>query len=565
MTEIDSLESLRSIFDDYNAVRAAVASSRQIEESAAGRIASYRAAAFRDALLASDGPIGCYYWDIDDAVEVRLVNRGICPRRITDIRAALLSGSHSQPWLDHISEAELSGPICVPYIIDFEKRNTWQDELLSTGNLRIPSPYGSGMAQFGSSFVTSGVYGATILELTDDEGNVFFVTAEGHARQIGNIYLPDIDVIISFSDRTLEGEPDIVEARLAKDRCSIASLVIMRAARSYKAHNANLKDIRHRRGLVTLLIPNQDNFAHLLWNTLAGIERFILLDLIQYVHETAGDAILSLGDIRDLFPELKPKPIRDKKLGFSDCIFLGEGPHSKHVLIMPGSSFAPSRTRRRVLHVAQASILHDPAPIESRCGRPLIWIGIRANDRMWIDQERGVADYMNRLWSLYPSAEFLLEGFTTVSNAKGVKDISPVWQAVTEELERVAGEIILRSDRPNQVRSMIGWRLLDVIAIAPKVDLHVTPLGTAHHKVAWFSDVPGVLYAPESWSVMPLELIPGIWQADKQPRPTFLTGKIIHRQGISVRAPRTFAENFSLDVDNLFKISLELLSSRLLQ
>jgi hypothetical protein len=141
--------------------------------------------------------------------------------------------------------------------------------------------------------------------------------------------------------------------------------------------------------------------------------------------------------------------------------------------------------------------------------------------------------------------------------------LPPDWAEVLARLKALAAAIAARADRPGQVLDLMGQPITEVIRWAPEVDFHLTPLGTAHHKVAWFSRAPGLIYAPESWAGTAPHLLPGIWQADEVPEPVLALGRIeAAAEGVRVREPRPMAENFTLDPDRLAETTLAALRAR---
>lgn len=321
---------------------------------------------------------------------------------------------------------------------------------------------------------------------------------------------------------------------------------------------ATRPDPRARRRVV-LQMTVAENFAHHVWNFYPGIERLIDHGLAGNVTEvrTAGTGFF--GTFEDLFPEFSAarvvdeprRPLRDPY------------PFSReHLVLSVGGYFIRrslvDRIRRRMVQADPAPGYPQPPP--ARDG-PVVWVGLRVRSRAWADQEREAARFVDALHRRYPRALVLLDGY---SYPVGTDLVSDRWRASIEELHAVARAIRGDVRRPDQVVDLVGSTLREAVLWAEATDVYVAPNGTSQHKVGWFSDAPGVVYAPPSLGDVLPELRPGAREAEGRPVPVTLLGEPVgegeRRRHDDVRP---HLDNLRIDRRQLLATVCELLDSRL--
>lgn len=120
---------------------------------------------------------------------------------------------------------------------------------------------------------------------------------------------------------------------------------------------------------------------------------------------------------------------------------------------------------------------------------PLIWIGISAEKRTWIEQEEGFSNIISRLKIDYPKLGVIVDGRTSTLR-RTAADISNIHKE----------EIIFNNIRENimgtSIFSSIGLLSDEKIYLAGLCDYFITPYATDSMYPSRICGKPGVVYAP---------------------------------------------------------------------
>lgn len=317
------------------------------------------------------------------------------------------------------------------------------------------------------------------------------------------------------------------------------------------------------RRTVVLQMTVAENFAHHAWNFYPGVERLIEHGIADNVAEVRTAGTQFFGSFEELFPEFAGARIVDEpRHGLRDPYPFSH----EHLVVSVGGYFIRrslvDRIRDRVARAAPTPGYAQPSWSGDEAGRPpVIWLGLRVRSRAWADQEHEAARFIDALHLRYPGALVLLDGYSyPLSNDL----VSEQWQSSIDELHAVARTIKGNVRRGDQVVDLVGSSLREAVLWAEATDVYVAPNGTSQHKVGWFSDAPGVVYAPQSLGAVPLERRPGAREAEGRPVPVTVLGEAVG-EGERRRANdvRPHLENLRIDQRQLLATVCELLDSRL--
>lgn len=314
---------------------------------------------------------------------------------------------------------------------------------------------------------------------------------------------------------------------------------------------------------VVLQMTIPENFAHHVWNFYPGVERLIDHRVAGNVAEVRTAGTRFFGPFEELFPEFSGARIVDEpRRGVRDPYPFSH----EHLVVSVGGYFIRrslvERIRERVAREEPTSGFPQPpsAAGETLPG-PVVWIGLRVRSRAWADQEHEVARFVDGLHLRYPRALILLDGYSyPVSNDL----VSAQWRSSIDELHAVARAIKANSRRGDQVVDLVGSTLREAVLWAEATDVYIAPNGTSQHKIGWFSDAPGVVYAPVSLGDLPPELRPGALESEGRPVPSTILGEPVgagERRGRNDARPHL--ENLRIDRVQLLERVCELLDSRL--
>lgn len=535
----------------YRSLRLSLARSCPVDLAAAAVLVKVDPRVIAEAVAASGGAWRGSVRRPAPEVARLLAEDGMQTDALIRLHDALRDPPLVAPWLRHLRSCSFAAPGDAEKVIHHERDTYYQDTILASGRLSGPDPFGGAESACFDSFSASGRAGGTFYGMRGAGGRTLILVAAGHSKRLFGIWLPGCDLFLDLAPRAGGTAADPFAAQTG-------AIIIRRLAARAAEYNSALTPASASGGRVARVLPIRSNlnFAHMIFNTYTGLERAAFLGLsgeIDAIHELGAGV---LGPVGELFPDLAAKVVAPRgNMGLFD-------PHPfspAHILVHPGGYFASAGLRRRIAAIARNRRGGAPVPQ----GRPLIWIGLRMNDRIWMDQEEAVPRYMNAIWRTHPAATFLLEGFSIPDTAvPRTEALAPAWGEVLTRLQALTQGIAARAERPQQIIDLMGQPITEVLRWAPQVDFHLTPLGTAHHKVAWFSRAPGLIYAPESWAGTAPHMLPGVWQADDVPAPVLALGRIAEAEGVRVRPPRPLAENFILDPDELADATLAALCTR---
>jgi hypothetical protein len=219
-------------------------------------------------------------------------------------------------------------------------------------------------------------------------------------------------------------------------------------------------------------IVGNNTYGHMVWVTLTGLQFAAENGLLDRVAE-----VVELDNyffpVQPVFPELADKPTTRFRAGedvaaFQHCVRRGLLPiHFTDALF----------TEPLVGRIRRAAAEHaSPAGhVPGQLVRPLIYINIRAHNKIWLDQGRGYAGLLNAVRDRYGRATAFLDGM-------------PDCQAIADEIR--AGthpEVELQAGLNATFYDKVNW--------AFACDAYVCPVGSSLSLVQWIADKPGVAHA----------------------------------------------------------------------
>ncbi len=404
--------------------------------------------------------------------------------------------------------------------------------------LRVNDPHtGRETAPFDSVVVQ----GRTIYSFGDRELSML-ITA-GESKRLAGLLLAGANVVV---DLGAELERYFTGHRLA----AILSTMLRRVARMSDHYAAAITcDLAHDAPRsVAVVVGSAQNFAHHLWNYYPGLERITEEGLTEQVDEIRVAGTEFYGPITHLFPEFADTPVvRDEPGGLRDPHPFSPG----HLLVQPGGVFVRGSLRARVVAAMRRLPPQQdtsPGPEPSHvAAAPIVWIGLRVGSRSWIGQDEILPRIIDRVHDLWPDALTVLDGY---SFPVGRDDISDQWAPQIALLAGLAETIRGRVRRPDRVLSLVGNTLRESVLWASRAHAYLTPLGTSQHKVGWFTDAPGVVYAPPSLETVDAYRRPGSWESEGSTVPVYVFGS--PREGTERRSltdARRHLDNIALDAD----------------
>jgi hypothetical protein len=321
----------------------------------------------------------------------------------------------------------------------------------------------------------------------------FYLLAHGHAGRLCSVYLPDEDQLLDLCVDKVPGLPrwPSVKAQLA------------RALLTYADRNRTRPSPARRSGAkLTLRVGGAKNFAHVLCNYYGGLAREAELGTLS-----SAETVLLLGSeffgpLAELFPEIESAAITQRARGGT----VGRHIDNPNQLLIPlGSTLLWPGVIARVATRAHA-LRDDPLVAEllerMRACPIRLYVALRVGDKSWVDAAEQLPLLIDRLLNRHPNACVMLDGFSVPS---GVDYATAKWTELRELIDTVRSRVA----EPGRVLDLMGLDLLRSIAVLRSATCYLCPAGTAHHKIEWFTDIPGIVYVSEQLMRRGQDNLPG--------------------------------------------------------
>jgi hypothetical protein len=451
----------------------------------------------------------------------------------------------AEGWQGAMAAARFPSPEARERVAAAEGGCGWIDRTLADGRLVVADPLDGREIAACDGIVA---YGRGLYLFRGVEP--FFLLTGDYWNAPQGFYLPRRNLILSFG-----GERRLV---LQPDRLS-------NILRAYLVRRAVPRAAERTEPGFTLFLPPTDNFAHQLWNFQTGIERAVRLGGLGRVAAVRFTGTEFFGPLAEIFPELGTIPVERPK---RDHV-VDPAPHDPTRLPLPSAGFfIPRSLTDRILGVMRRRPRGrpdavEPADLPRGPDAPVVWLGLRTRGRAWVGQEEGFAAIMRHVAARAPGAVFLLDGF---SYPVGIDECTAGWADAIALLRQVAERIRAASPDPARVVNMVGNTLRESVLWAAETDAYLTPYGSTQHKVGWFTDAPGLVYAPPAIEPRQVNRSAGWTAAEISTVPTLVYGRPVagHDDGVGpAREARASTVNLELDAADLATRLWALLEARM--
>jgi hypothetical protein len=244
------------------------------------------------------------------------------------------------------------------------------------------------------------------------------------------------------------------------------------------------------------LIIGHINFAHHLWNELAGLERWL-----SQTRVSAGTSFEiyplfePLGRIDDILPALRDMKInRDaapKTFRFHRTIFT-----------RIGSTKVTSEIGAAVLQAAEKSPRLPKALTVARKNFPTFWVTARLENRTCENQTEFLIALFARLGAIYPHSHILVDGFSWPDDfaSNRYSQVRKIFAARASKINDYIEALIAKavSNENRNVINVSGLTIPQAILLAGSANFYVTHAGSVQHKIGWLHCVPGYIHTCRS-------------------------------------------------------------------
>ncbi|MBW3558321.1 MAG: hypothetical protein KY449_00930 [Proteobacteria bacterium] len=211
------------------------------------------------------------------------------------------------------------------------------------------------------------------------------------------------------------------------------------------------------------------NLGHHFWNDLGGIETALRAGVAPQTLEVV-QAPSPFMDVCSVFPEIPER--RVTRLSTAEAVFghcLREGLTPVRLTGAQVTATLAERVRRAAAEWGQGA--RPPADVP----RPLIWVNLRAHNKVWVSQAEGYAELLNTLQTELGTVSAYLDG--------------------TPDCAGIAAELRARLRPEVTVFEGLDVSLYDSLNWAFAVDAYVVTIGSGLALVTWLADKPGVAHS----------------------------------------------------------------------
>ena len=424
----------------------------------------------------------------------------------------------SPEWAAYLDQAAFASPEAARIVRLDESFTAFQDRIVRDREFAMIDPFNGGAADL---FDSVKIHDRQVFSFRGT-GLVTFHTG-GNMNFALFLYLVRSNILLLVDSPDARSKQNFYSADIYVSE--VQAIWLARAARNHAALLHSAGEARAARGSARRIVAihgRAENPAHHIWNYLPPFERLALAGTMAHLDTFVPPPTLYFGPLAGLFPELAS--VGD--LTMAEAAAIDPCPFSPHAIALQlGGSFIPrtlvARVRGWAARQAPAGGPDGIARLSHR--RPIIWIGLRVGDKMWINQTAGLAQVIDLVVPLYPGALFVLDGFSLPDHAATVPE---KWHAAVLALQEIAAEVRRRTAHAGAVHSLVGNLLSESVLWAAAADVYLTPIGSSQHKVGWYGSAPGLVYTSTNLVKTAPEGRQGSWEAEGSAVPRFLIGAI---------------------------------------
>jgi len=278
------------------------------------------------------------------------------------------------------------------------------------------------------------------------------------------------------------------------------------------------------------IVLYHSHFAHHIWNELSAIEKRIStknhLDIDTIYYES-----LPIGNLESIFPSLKKSKIRMKqkdlnknryKIGESSIIYPLKSAVISSNLVFRLKNHFNSNTSTKVL---------DKINLAKKAYKQVVWISVRTINRSFYLGGRGFSKFLKFLDKKEEETLVIIDGFSKPFkvDTKSSKAFIINIEREKKITQRFLDSLVLNNIK---IKNLIGKSIIEVFSWSKIATYYITHLGTLHHKINWFYDIPGVVHAEQNMFKSKLRNLPGFNEVDNVHLPFIAVGSKIDSESI---------------------------------
>ena len=362
-----------------------------------------------------------------------------------------------------------------------DKVTAFHDEWISAKSAIIKSPFSNRhLSPIKSNCYYIDTYHCILYQYMDTK-KFFLIVGDYWFEKIG-LYIPKDNMIILHRETTID----------LKEMLGVYSL--RNLINKSKSLRANCK---------LSIVLYHDHIAHHIMNELNGIQSLIDNGLIKNIDQIFY-CNLPYGNIEEIFHEIPidkfTKVTREKlntKITEDNSFIL---PYQK-VKINDKIITRLKLYQRKKL---SGESLHE-MNVKDQHYNIKLWISIRSGNRILSNKIEILEKIINELKKKGKSVLLIIDGYSEPFELSNRED-GQYQKIIAQEKDVIKN---LKNIGVDYV-DLVGSPIKEVLTWAEVANCYFCHTGTLHHKISWFSDIPGLVHSNEHFSSLPEELLPGM-------------------------------------------------------
>ena len=347
------------------------------------------------------------------------------------------------------------------------ERLEFQQSIVETGYIYCVCPFTGKILRSNQSFYNISLVPLFWYRFVSKE--VFYLLVGESYGNKRAIYIPKLELIITFDS--------VSNYFHAINQLKTNFVRYWRDVQSYVENNR--KD-------VACVLGIHNNIGHYLWNELTGIEYLAENEILDKINSFI---VLphEFFNFSCIFPEIPAhKIIRiDQKESVFKMLLA-----NNYCAVFIGEVYIREKLVKRICSAAIKQCLPTifSEVYQAKKHFPLIWIGIRANHRVWVSQVEGIVNILKTLALTYPNLGVIFDGWS-----RSDRDDPEAASMIKKELA-LAEEIIAQLPANLKTYSLIGAPSYEKVVWAQGIDLYICPAASTNLFVTWIANKVGVIH-----------------------------------------------------------------------
>jgi hypothetical protein len=343
--------------------------------------------------------------------------------------------------------------------------------------MHVPDPTTNRMTPHKYTFIPyQHRFRLSVFKVFGEYNDVFVLVFAGATGRVTHLILPKMELVIY--DLDLGGAQYSIEI----------------FNNFLKSNSTKLSRPSHPNGRVGV-VDMLSNYAHQLMNYLSGIQRLLDSDIASNLDEIWISGVEFFGPTENIFPELKEK-IKHKL--WSNMPSELERRNLEAFKI--NSNIFTRGLQARILQLATSEYPRKPKPGKRS---PIAVVTVRAQDRKCVNLPDVVGDVVAALLVRHPNLGIILDGFvfpevSIIARSNVVTALSSTHLETLRIEAELCVQIAARLPPDVLVDNLLGMPILQSISALQCADVYLAHIGTLQHKLAWFTNICGVVHGPRS-------------------------------------------------------------------